>query len=428
MSTDKSGQGGQSRGAGCGAVSIEELEALLKGALPVEQRTVIAAHTESCAQCLKELTWLRTESGLFAERAKRTPVPQLWTQVEQQLARPAVQPSRGRWAMGTQTKQWLAVGAAAAAMVMMSLGAFSPLRLRDSAVDFLRKPFAGASGVDSKHHAAAASDAADSEADESDSHSASSVEGTAKLTGSVTVSVTTLAADVQVHVGGPGEAKLHVEDSEIKAVRLVEEKPGRLRAEFDGNTSLREGTVTLTLPPGSQVELTSTSGDLSVVELRGDVTVSTTSGEVMLNGVRGAKVTTTSGDSMIDKVTGAVEVHSTSGSVHLAGDVQSPVRFESTSGDFLLDGACKAGCNLTARTTSGELSIHAKKQAPCVVKLRSLSGELSGAEDLPVEMKRLPGQKSEWTAYIGRTAADRVASGSIELESVSGDLNLLPAE
>jgi hypothetical protein len=139
----------------------------------VEQRTVIAAHTESCAQCLKELTWLRTESGLFAERAKRTPVPQLWTQVEQQLARPSVQPSRGRWAMGTQTKQWLAVGAAAAAMVMMSLGAFSPLRLRDSAVDWLRKPFAGASGVDSKHHAAAASDAADSEADESDSHSAS---------------------------------------------------------------------------------------------------------------------------------------------------------------------------------------------------------------------------------------------------------------
>ncbi|HPH28984.1 MAG TPA: hypothetical protein PLA87_19175, partial [Pseudomonadota bacterium] len=72
MSTDKSGQGGQSRGAGCGAVSVEELEALAKGALPVEQRTVIAAHTESCAQCLKELTWLRTESGLFAERAKRT--------------------------------------------------------------------------------------------------------------------------------------------------------------------------------------------------------------------------------------------------------------------------------------------------------------------------------------------------------------------
>jgi len=330
--------------------------------------------------------------------------------------------------MGTQTKQWLAVGAAAAAMVMMSLGAFSPLRLRDSAVDWLRKPFAGASDVDSKRPAAAASDAADSEADESDSHSDSSVEGTAKLAGSVTVSVTTLAADVQVHVGSPGEAKLHVEDGEIKAVRLVEEKPGRLRAEFDGNTSLREGTVTLTLPPGSHVELTSTSGDLSVVELRGDVTVSTTSGEVMLNGVRGAKVTTTSGDSIIDKVTGAVEVHSTSGSVHLTGDVQSPVRFESTSGDFLLDGACKAGCNLTARTTSGELSIHAKKQAPCVVKLRSLSGELSGAQDLPVEMKRLPGQKSEWTAYIGRAAADRVASGSIELESVSGDLNLLPAE
>jgi len=427
VSTDKSGQGGQSRGAGCGAVSVEELEALAKGALPVEQRTVIAAHTESCAQCLKELTWLRTESGLFAERAKRTQVPQLWTQVEQQLARPSVQPSRGRWAnMGTQTKQWLAVGAAAAAMVMMSLSAFSPLRLRDSAVDWLRKPFAGASGVDSKHHAAAASDAADSEADESDSPS--SVEGTAKLAGSVTVSVTTLAADVQVHVGSPGEAKLHVEDGEVKAVRLVEEKPGRLRAEFDGSPSLREGTVTLTLPPGSQVELTSTSGDLSVVELRGDVTVSTTSGEVMLNGVRGAKVTTTSGDSIIDKVTGAVEVHSTSGSVHLTGDVQSPVRFESTSGDFLLDGACKAGCNLTARTTSGELSIHAKKQAPCVVKLRSLSGELSGAQDLPVEMKRLPGQKSEWTAYIGRAAADRVASGSIELESVSGDLNLLPAE
>ena len=87
MSTNKSGQGGQSRGAGCGAVSTEELEALLQGSLPVEQRTVIAAHTESCAQCLKELTWLRTESGLFAERAKRTPVPQLWTQVEQQLAR-----------------------------------------------------------------------------------------------------------------------------------------------------------------------------------------------------------------------------------------------------------------------------------------------------------------------------------------------------
>ena len=41
------------------------------------------------------------------------------------------------------------------------------------------------------------------------------------------MSVTTLAADVQVHVGGPGEAKLHVEDSEIKAV-WIEMAKGRV--------------------------------------------------------------------------------------------------------------------------------------------------------------------------------------------------------
>lgn len=71
-------------------LSRERLEAAVLGETPEALLLDIEAHAETCARCRHELSWLRTEVGLFSQRAAREEVNRLWEGVarEQHARRP----------------------------------------------------------------------------------------------------------------------------------------------------------------------------------------------------------------------------------------------------------------------------------------------------------------------------------------------------
>src|SRR5205085_479176 len=98
-------------------VELEALETLaLGGSAPEAER-----HVAQCAECARELAWLKAERALLARRPSR-PVGHLWAEIEKRLQAPgdrlqAKSQRRGpRWAWRTAVA---AAGVAAAAVLLI---------------------------------------------------------------------------------------------------------------------------------------------------------------------------------------------------------------------------------------------------------------------------------------------------------------------
>ncbi len=412
----------------CGVTTVEQLENLVRGTLSPELAVEVAAHAEFCPVCIKEMAWLRAETELFAQRARGVPPSKVWSQVEAQLSQrlASQQQTGGRWRkrFRAQSLQWIAVGAAAAVMGIVAASPLSPLRLRDSLHGLLGRPLASlTTNSDGSQGAKGAAmlgrfddyDAEDGGGEDDDA--SQTITAQAAVSGLTTVSVEAGSGDVEVVAGKAGEVLLIATETEAHAVRLVDKGKGRLQAEFDGSVHAGSGQLRLVLPAGSGVDIKTISGDVTVSELHGDVVVKTTSGDTHIRGAAKVTLTTISGEGLVERASGAVTMETTSGDLLLRGDVAAPVKFTSTSGDLQIQGACKAGCQVTAATTSGDVAVQAKK-ASLSARLRSRSGEISGADGLAIEMRRRPRDKSEWVVHVGRS------EGRVELDSESGGISL----
>lgn len=92
-------------------LALEDLEALALGELPPGRAAEAGEHVADCAECGRELSWMRAERALFAGRPS-PPTAQLWPGVAARLRHRRRLP---RWA----TRVSLAAAAAAAAAVLL---------------------------------------------------------------------------------------------------------------------------------------------------------------------------------------------------------------------------------------------------------------------------------------------------------------------
>jgi len=110
----------------------------------------------------------------------------------------------------------------------------------------------------------------------------------------------------------------------------------------------------LRISPGSDLEVSSTSGDITARDIKGGTTVKTTSGDIYLEGSVGPTVLhTTSGDVSLKGIVGQVNIEGTSSDLDLTG-IKGNVEISVTSGD--IDGRGIEG-NLTVEGTSGDAQI-----------------------------------------------------------------------
>ncbi len=109
---------------------VDALEALLADALPPERALAVQAHLRTCAACLGELDWLRTERRLMAERRSAEPSlpPDLWRAIEGRITRaaPARRPGRGPFLARLAFPVLTGAAALAAALLLYFHGPAGP--------------------------------------------------------------------------------------------------------------------------------------------------------------------------------------------------------------------------------------------------------------------------------------------------------------
>jgi DUF4097 and DUF4098 domain-containing protein YvlB len=147
--------------------------------------------------------------------------------------------------------------------------------------------------------------------------------------------------------------------------------------------------------------------------------ISSTSGDVEVTGVSGdLRARSTSGNVTVRGVSGAVNASSTSGNVHV-GEINGTVSGRSTSGNVEVEIAQLSGAgDMEFGSTSGNVRVKMPANLDADVRMSTTSGGLK--TDFPLTIEE-PERGS------GRRAAGRIGGGSrnLRLSSTSGSVSLL---
>ena len=195
----------------------------------------------------------------------------------------------------------------------------------------------------------------------------------------------------------------------------------RIEARIAGSAQLRNGAMRVELPKGSTVDFDSSSGDLTVQGVGGDVRVHTLSGDVKIAGARNADVQSISGDVNVGVTGPRLRLKVVSGNaVATTADPAVQLNFESASGNLEWTGVCAKGCRLSTQTVSGQIKLQPDaSKSSFELSYASHSGDLR--DDLNLQVKRAPKRKhggpGGWLeAVYGK------GEGVIECDAFSGDL------
>src|SRR5262249_62245616 len=147
--------------------------------------------------------------------------------------------------------------------------------------------------------------------------------------------------------------------------------------------------------------------------------ISSTSGDVEVTGVSGdLRAKSTSGNVTVRGVAGAVNARSTSGNVHV-GEINGTVSGKSTSGNVEVEIVQLGGAgDMEFASTSGDVRVKLPGNLDADVRMSTLSGGLK--TDFPLTIE-------ESERGPGRRATGRVGTGSrsLRLSSTSGSVSLL---
>jgi DUF4097 and DUF4098 domain-containing protein YvlB len=244
---------------------------------------------------------------------------------------------------------------------------------------------------------------------------------------------------VSLPVNGPVTLRLRVQSGEIEVAPA--DKPqiaatisgtrlsGDLQLVQYGNRvelrasgqSIKRGNVWVEVPWGTNVEVDSTSGDVTTRGVGGDVRVRTMSGDVKVQNARKIDVETISGDVQVD-ATAKARLHTVSGNVVAAtADPAAQIEFESASGNLDWTGVCAKGCHLAVQTVSGDVKLNVDPKSSFELAYSSHSGELR--DELKLQMKRAPNRK-HGEPGVWAEAMYGSGDGLIECDAFSGDLQI----
>jgi hypothetical protein len=227
---------------------------------------------------------------------------------------------------------------------------------------------------------------------------------------------------IEVYAGDAGVVQIildssDVDDFEISKVgdRISVRHPSRWR--MRGHNSRLVANV----PIGSDVEISSTSGEVRLIGHLGVVRVRTASGDVELDDVTRADVTTTSGAVSCGQIGGDASVSSVSGDctlVRVGGRLQVTL----TSGALRVDGC---GGDLTVGSTSGEVRVGRCDGSD--IAIRSISGDvrlgLPSGIRVEADISTLSGRATLPEPVLNPDPGER-RPVRLQVKTVSGDIRI----
>lgn len=265
----------------------------------------------------------------------------------------------------------------------------------------------------------------DDEWDERDATAQARGRGSVSLPvrGPVTLQLRVQSGDVTVATSAGAQVRVVLDDASDQDIALYA-FGDRVQPVFRGRHTLRHGKLRVELPPGSRLDLSSMSGDLTASKLA-EVRVRSMSGDIKLQSVAKADIQTISGDVRIDEATGPVRLHTVSGHAVVSSEGTAQVDFQSASGDMDWTGTCAKDCHLNAETVSGELRFALDPKSSFELSYTSHSGELR--DELNLAVKRSPRRKGGFSGgFTGGWLEGTYGRGEgvIDADAFSGNLTL----
>lgn len=202
-----------------------------------------------------------------------------------------------------------------------------------------------------------------------------------------------------------------------------------VRGNFQVESSSGDGEIT---GADGQIDAHSSSGDYTIRDARGMTSVETssglvraencilsnvktTSGDIRLRGVRGdMKLRTSSGTVQVEGTDGTVDAHSTSGNIWIEGLVLRSAT--SSSGDIRIRAAGLAGSVLLS-ATSGDITVDIPDGVNADLVLETSSGNLNNRSGQPISATAITRKKI--AGRLGSGGAPfvvRTSSGNVELK------------
>jgi hypothetical protein len=217
-----------------------------------------------------------------------------------------------------------------------------------------------------------------------------------------------IGGDITVTTGG-NEVRVSGED--CMSGFSLDTDEDEVEVDFQGLP--RCGSMTITVPSGSDVEIESVEGDVSLSGTYDQVEISAVSGDVSVGSAQSVDIEAVNGAVRAGKVLGAARIETVSGDVELAMPGSAPrVDFSSMSGSLSFTGACGRGCKIDSEVFSGDVQLNLSGGSSFEMKYRTHSGDLQDGLGLGDAGKR--GAKGRYGAGEGR----------IEVESYQGNLQL----
>lgn len=253
---------------------------------------------------------------------------------------------------------------------------------------------------------------------------AGSSTATLDVKGTVTLRADVLSADLEVVGGGGKQIKAQLIDS--SGAISLSQSGDRVEVSLQSKSGWPhvpagiDGRLRLEVPQGTNVELTSASGDIQVRDTNGNVRLRTASGEVRLRKVASVEVMAVSGDVVVESATGEVRLRTVSGDAQVSqSGGAAKLEYGTTSGDLVWTGTCKAGCRIEARSTSGDVKLGMTSDSSFDLRYVSHSGDV--ADDLKMQTLEQNDRRHGGTSLHARYGK---GEGLVEAQTFSGDLHI----
>lgn len=206
-------------------------------------------------------------------------------------------------------------------------------------------------------------------------------------------------------------------------IRFGGRRGPRVTIVFGKGPSLR---IRVRVPTGSSLDIATEAADVHARGTFDGADVRTAAGDVRLETVRGdATVKSVSGDISLTSVSGEADVNSISGDA-VIGSVQGAAKVHSVSGDIDVR---EAAASLNVKTISGDARIGSAVQGS--VEMQSVSGDLTlglrSGSRLWVDARSTSGKTRSDLPLSDAPSSEERPLVELRAKSVSGDIHIVPA-
>jgi len=172
---------------------------------------------------------------------------------------------------------------------------------------------------------------------------------------------------------------------------------------------------------GAEVQVTTVSGTIEIIDAADRIEAGSMSGDIHVLRARGrTRITTTSGDLELEEITGVLQVKAVSSDISLRDVESSDVRVGTTSGDITYGGTVDPKGIYEFTTHSGDVQLEIPSGTGARLLLQTYNGDISSSFPITLQpgenIRRQRGKRMEFT--IGNGGAN------ISVSTFSGDITI----